>query len=148
MAREIDLEFEGLLKDAISGLPETVQVKVWEELRIKDIDAEVDEAAARFGFWAVLAEKASYRLMRMEFAFDAWKDERTEQKQQELEARGERLFSSARMMRHLKTLASYRSYELQIIEFTYARDLLRSLARAFQMKKDLVQTKAANLRAE
>lgn len=148
MPKEIVLEFDDLLKDAISGLPEKVQIKVWEELRLRPIDVEVDEVAGWYGFYAVLAEKADLRLMKLELAFSIWKEDRSEAMRTSLAAERKKSLTNARMESYLKTLANYRGFELKVVEYTFERNVLRTIAKAFGMKKDLVQTKAANMRQE
>lgn len=147
--KDIVLEFEGLLQETIKGLPEKVQVKVWEALKItEDIDTEVDRAAAWYGYYAVLSEKANLRLLRMEIAFDLWREENAQHRRNEFASLGKKPPTPSQMSSYLKNLAKYRGYEVQLAEYQYERDVLKVIAKAFEMKKDLVQTKAANRRKE
>jgi hypothetical protein len=142
MSRDLVYEVKGLL-------PESVVVSIQKDLRIsEDLDTEVDRAASHYGFYAVLSEKAETRYQKMKFAFEQWKAE-IESRQIMLRAReNKKAFTEAQMRAHVQSQPKYRAYQVRLIQYDEHRRILKIIARAFELKKDLVQTKAANRRKE
>lgn len=148
--KDILYEVEGLL-------PKKVVVSVKEQLKLtEDIDTEVDEAAGTFGFYAVLAERAETRYQKMKLAFDKWQAE-TESRY--LHERREEIRSAPKELKlkmptesqlkaYIRTQSKFRAYQIKLIEFDEHRRILKVLAKAFELKVNLVQTKSANRRRE
>jgi hypothetical protein len=142
MKKDLIVEVERLL-------PEPVVVNIREELSIsEDIDTEVDQAASKFGYYAVLSEKAQTKLDKLKFAFDVWKAKEEERIATEREYEGKKSLTLPQMTAYVKSQEKYKSYQLKLIEYEEQKRILKVIANAFEMKKDLVQTKAANRRNE
>jgi hypothetical protein len=130
-------------------LPEPIVVSISTQLRIsEDIDTEVDTAAKMFGYYAVLSERAETRYNKMKFAFEQWKAEVETRESRSRAADGQKKLTEAEMKAFVQSQSKYRSYQLKIIQFDEDRRVLKVIAKAFELKKDLVQTKASNRRAE
>jgi len=142
MSRDLVYEVSGLL-------PETVVVSIKKELTIsEDIDTEVDTAARIYGFYAVLAEKAESRWQKMRFASEGWiagVEARTAKERSDEKLKN---YTEAQMKAHVKSQPKYRSYQLKLMEFDEHRRILKIIAKAFELKIELVRTKAANRRRE
>lgn len=134
----------------ISGLlPEPVVVSIATQLKIsEDIDTEVDTAARMYGYYAVLAERAETRYSKMKFAYEQWKAEVETREARSRVADGEKKLTEAEMKSFVQSQPKYRSYQIKLIQFDEDRRVLKVIAKAFELKKDLVQTKASNRRAE
>lgn len=148
--KDILFEVEGLL-------PKKVVVSVKESLRLtEDMDFEVDTAAGTFGFYAVLAERAETRYQKMKLAFESWQAEvesrflhekRVEVRTAPKEAKA-RMPTEGQTKSHVRMQSKYRAYQIKLIEFDEHRRILKVLSKAFEMKSELVRTKAANRRIE
>jgi hypothetical protein len=140
--RDISYEIKNLL-------PETIYVSIKKDLQItEDIDTEVDQAASQFGFYAVLSEKAETRYQKMKFAFDQWRAE-VESNQIMLRAReAKKAFTEAQMKSHVMSQPKYRAFQIRLIQYDEQRRIIKVIAKAFELKKDLVQTKSSNRRKE
>ena len=140
--RDILYEVEGLLPDA-------VKLSVAKELSItEDMDTEVDIAARNFGYWAVLAEKAETRYQKLKFNFEAWRArvETSEAKQRAIQKL--KPHTEAQMKAFVMSQSKYRAYQSRLIKFEEDRRIVKILAKAFELKKDMVQTKSSNRRNE
>lgn len=142
MARDLSYEIKDLV-------PTTVTVKLATDLRItNDLDTEVDTAAINFGYFAVLAEKADTRYQKVKFAFDAWQAEIEARALRTRQAEGVKAYTEAQMKAHVKSQSKYRGFQLKLIQLDEQKRILKVLAKAFELKKDMVQTKASNRRHE
>lgn len=142
MAKDIELYFDDIL-------PDRVKFSLREELNIsEDIDSEVDKASATFGFYAVMSEKASARLSKLNFAFEKWKNKTQRDTIIQRDNDGLRKLTIKQMEEFLKSIPMYQSYQLRVVEYEEQRNILRSITKAFEFKCNLVQTKAANRRRE
>lgn len=142
MSRDILYEIKNLL-------PEAVVVSIQKDLRIsEDIDTEVDRAPAQYGFYAVLSEKAETRYQKMKFGFDQWKAG-VESDQIMLRAReGKKAFTEAQMKAFVSSQPKYKAYQIRLIQYDEQRRIVKIIARAFELKLQMIQTKAANRRKE
>ena len=134
----------------IKGLiPDKVVVNLEDELKItEDIDSEVDKAAARFGYYAVLAEKAEARYERLKLSFNFWESDAKVRKDEELAISKEKKLTESQMKAYVSSQSKFKTYQLKMIELREQKDVMRAIVRAFDKKSDLVQTKAANRRKE
>ena len=130
-------------------VPESVIISVKDDLTItEDIDTEVDRAASHFGFYAVLAEKAETRYQKMKFAFDQWKAQVESAEIMTRAREGKKPFTEAQMKAHVQSQPKYKAFQIRLIEFDEQRRIVKVVAKAFELKKDLVQTKSSNRRKE
>jgi hypothetical protein len=142
MSRDIIFEVKGLL-------PETVSVSIEKELKIsEDIDYEVDTAARKFGYYAVIAEKAETRYNKMKFAFEKWQAEIEARENQQSRSDGTKPMTEAQMKSFVRSNEKYRAFQLRLIEFDEHRRIFKVIAKAFELRIELVRTKAANRRRE
>jgi len=134
----------------VSGLvPKPVTVALKDELTIsEDIDSEVDEAAARFGYYAVLAEKAESRCERLKLNFNLWEADIKVRRNEECEIAKEKKLTEGQMKAYVMSQDKYKTYQLKLIVLKEQRDVMKVIARAFEKKADLIQTKASNRRSE
>lgn len=140
--RELVYEIEGLAD-------ETVTIAIKKELMIsEDIDGEVDKAAYRFGYYAVLAEKAETRYQKLRFSYDTWKAgvEAEEHKVRMYEKK--KTLTESQMKSFVMSQSKYKSFQARLIQYDQDRRLIKVVARAMEHKKDLVQTKSSNRRNE
>jgi hypothetical protein len=142
MSRDIQYEIKNLL-------PESVFISIKKDLQItEDIDTEVDQAAAQFGFYAVLSEKAETRYQKMKFGFEQWRAQ-VESNQIMLRAReAKKPFTEAQMKSHVMSQMKYKAFQIRLIQYDEQRRIIKVIAKAFELKKDLVQTKSSNRRKE
>jgi hypothetical protein len=139
---EIFYEVKGLLPDA-------VVISLRGELTIsEDLDNEVDTAATQFGWYAVLAEKAETRHQKMKFAAETWAAEIEAGEASTRESAGLKAHTEARMKAFVRSQPKYKAYQLKLIEFQEQARILKVIAKAFELKLALVQTKCANRRKE
>lgn len=141
----------------IKGLTsKPIEIDLQKQLKItEDIDTEVDQAAFKFGLHAVLAEKASLRFERLKFAFENWqaqiesrliKDRNAEIKlSKDVKLKP---YTGDQLKSLVKAESKYVRYKNTMIRFEYERNVLKVIADSFSKKKDLIQTKASNRRAE
>ncbi len=130
-------------------LPKPVQISLKEELMIsEDIDSEVDRAAHIYGYYAVLAEKAESRLQKLRYAYDIWRAEIEKNKTQEMRDDGEKPYTVGQMDAFVKAHPKYHSYQAKMTELEEHRRILKVIAKAFELKSEMVRTKAANRRTE
>lgn len=142
MNKDIKFEFEGLL-------PDTIEFSLKEELSIsEDIDSEIDRAAHKFGWYAVLAEKADTRYQKLDFAFNKWKSitKTNELKRRELEKN--KKLTKEQMDDFIQSRPLFAAYQLKLIKYGDNKRILRSIAKAMDIRCSMVQTKAANRRKE
>lgn len=142
--KKYDLTYE------IRGLvPKTVIVALQEELTItEDVDSEVDRAAGQFGYYAVLAEKAESRYDRLKLQYELWESDNQTAKDEDNVEKSEKKYTGPQMKAYILSLPKYKSYQMKLIELREQRNILRAVAKAFDKKADLVQTKACNRRSE
>lgn len=140
--RDILFEVKGLV-------PDTVFINIKEKLMIsEDLDTEVDRSAAEFGYWAVLSEKAETRYQRIKFQFETWKAEIESRETIRRSDESKKKLTEAEMKAFVMSQHKFRLYMDSIIKFDEHRRILKVIAKAFELRKDLVQTKAANRRIE
>lgn len=142
-------KIKDLIYEVEKLLPETVFINIKDELYIsEDIDTEVDQASARFGYFAVLSEKSETKYQKLKFAFEAWKGKEEERVAREREYESRKPYTERQMTAYIKSQEKAKSYQLKLIEFDEQRRVMKVIARAFEMKKDLIQSKSANRRNE
>lgn len=138
-----------LIHEVKGLLPEPVAISIKTQLLItEDMDHEVDTAARTFGYYAVLAERAETRYQKMKFAYDEWKATVETRAARERASEGAKKFTEAEMKAHVQSQTKYRAYQLKLIQFDEDRRVLKVISKAFELKKDLVQTKCSNRREE
>lgn len=134
----------------VTGLiDEEIVVKLRPLLTIsEDLDYEVDRAAAIYGYYAVLSEKADTRYQRVKFNSEKWRAEAEFAESKARQTSGLKAHTEAQMKAFIMSQPKYRSYHSHIIECDEQKRILKIIAKALELKKDLVQTKAANRRKE
>ena len=138
--KELVVDIEGVHKD------HTVSIALKEELTISDdLEREAKQTPASFGYYAVLAAKAEAKFTRVEDAFEQWQ---AETETAILEDRGKPFKTVAELKRVLRALPKYASYKSKLNELSEQAAILKAVSKAFEHKKDLVQTIAANRRKE
>jgi len=138
---EIVIEIDGVV-------PETVRCALKHDLTIgADLAREAERAASMYGYYAVLSEKATARLRRTELSFKMWRVHEEDAIEDELKALGRRVTVKL-VDRWLMKKEKYRGYELLMIRLKCESGILYAIARAFEHKKDLIQTLNANRRRE
>lgn len=140
--RELVVEIEGLEP----GHPVTVALVA--DLTIgEDLERECKRTAAQYGYYAVLAEKAEARIKRSKLTFEMWKAE-TEDRIV-ADAGGAGKFKRVKdLTRELIKLPRYAAFVRRIIQHEEEAGIMKQVAKAFEHKKDLVQTCNANRRSE
>lgn len=140
--RDLLLEVEGLL-------PEKISFHVKKLLTItEDIDYEVDHAAAEYGFYAVLAEKAETRYSKMKFAFDQWKAQVETRTLIEKKKDGEKPLTEAQMKAYVMAQPKYVTYQNALQKLDHELRVLKIIAKALELKAGQIQTKSSNRRSE
>lgn len=140
--KDMLLSFKGIL-------PDEVVVRLQEELTVtEDIDTEVDRAAHMFGFYAVLSEKAESRYAQLKYKYDSWLSDQKAGMRKTREAKSMRALKESDIMGEIRRLPKYHSYQKVLLEYEREKGILKALAKAFEIKCNLVQTKAANRRSE
>jgi hypothetical protein len=142
MSRDILYEVKGLV-------PDTVFINIREKLMIsEDMDTEVDRSASEYGYWAVLSEKADTRYQRIKFQFETWKAEIESRETLRRSDEGKKKLTEAEMKSFVMSQVKYRAYMDTIIKFDEHKRILKVIAKAFELRKDMVQTKSSNRRIE
>lgn len=140
--KDIIYEIEGLI-------PDDVFISLKKELMIsEDIDTEVDKAAYKYGHYAVLAEKAETRHTKLKFAYDIWRADVEASEAKSKAYAKEKAFTEAQMKAFVMSQDKYRAFQVRLIQYDQDRRVLKVIAKAFELKKDLVQTKSSNRRIE
>lgn len=140
--KDVSVEIEGLVSDKVF-------VKVKNDLLItEDIDTEVDHASANFGYYAVLSEKAETRYQKLKYAFERWKAEFGMSIDAERVRDGAKKLTEKQKEECLITHEKFKAYQLKMIKLDDDRRTLKILAKAFEKKADLIQTKSSNRRKE
>ena len=136
-SRDLQIAIEGLL-------PEEIRIKLKDELTVsEDLEREVRRTAAQYGYYAVLAEKAESRHRRGKLGFDMWRSDYEDELSRETKfARVKDL--TRQVMKHPK----YKAWVLRLDKYEEDARIIRAIAKAFEHKKDLVQTSAADRRKE
>ena len=138
-----------LVHEITGLLPEPIVISIKDQLRItEDLDYEVDTAARTYGYYAVLGERAETRYQKTKFAFEYWKAQIESREDQERAADGRKKMTEAERTAYVRSQTKYRGFQLKLIQFDEDRRVMKIIAKAFELKKDLVQTKAANRRRE
>jgi len=142
--KELIVEIEGLSEG------HSVVVALKKDLTISaDLHREVTVTAAHYGYYAVLAEKAYARMKRTKLGFEIWASGAEEEiVNRSLRETGKRPKAVKDVTRELMKNPKYRAYRLKIEEYEEQANILRAIAKAFEHKKDLVQTSNANRRKE
>lgn len=135
--KDLSVEIDGLL-------PDKVKFALKEELEISsDLEREIKRLPSQYGYYAVLSEKAESRLRRAKLAYDMWRNEYEDELCQE--TKFSRVKDLTRIvMKHPK----YKAWQLKLDEYHENYGVLKAIAKAFEHKKDLVQTTAADRRKE
>ncbi len=142
MARDLTYEIKDLV-------PTPVTLKLSADLKIsEDIDTEVDIAAINYGYYAILAEKADTRYQKLKFAFEGWQAQTEAKAQRQRQAEAVKAYTEAQMKAHVRSQPKYRGYQMKLLELDEQKRILKVIAKAFEMKKDMVQTKSSNRRTE
>jgi hypothetical protein len=138
-SRDIEVEISGIV-------PATVKMRVAEDLRIsEDLEREVDNTAAQMGYWAVLAEKAKTRHEATKLRYERWRATR-ERELKEID--GKKYKTGKDFERDLFAETKYAAFRSKINEQDEQYRIIKAIAKAFEAKKDLVQTKCSNRRSE
>jgi len=130
----------------IDGLvPDSVKVALKEDLTISsDLSREVNEGAAHYGYYAVLAEKANSRFESLKFAFDLW---RAGKEKALIKKQG-----SFKLVKDLDRMVmedpKWKAFKLKLADYQEDAKVLKRIADAFDKKVSLIQTANANRRAE
>lgn len=129
--------------EGLASKPINIQLK--RDLEITDdIEYEAKRAAARFGYYAVLAEEAQARVEKAESAFDIWYAKECKS----LEDEYGKFKTVDEMKRKIKLIPEYSQWQATLLKYRKEFRILKVTAKSFEHKKDLVQTIAANRRAE
>jgi hypothetical protein len=130
----------------IPGLvPETVTVALKDDLTITDdLTVEIDRCAAQFGYYAVLAERASARFQRLKYSYDLWLAEA----ETDLLSEGRKFRLVKDLEREIIRMPKAKLYRMKLLKFEEESKILKQVAKAFEIKKDLIQTKSSNRRSE
>ena len=140
--KDFKVEIDGLVEERLS-------VEVKKSLRItEDIDTEVDEAASNFGFYAVLAEKAESRYKKLKFAYDKWRAEFETAENAERARDGLKARTEAQMKAFVQASERNKAYQLKLLKLDEDYRHMKALAKAFELKLELVRTKSSNRRSE
>ena len=135
------------LKINIEGLAnKPIQLELKRDLEISDdIEYEAKRAAARFGYYAVLAEEAQARVERAESGYEIWY---ARESRSLVEENGKPFKTVDELKRKIQTIPKYSSWKSTLAKYRKEYRVLKVIAKAFEHKKDLVQTICANRRAE
>lgn len=137
-AKDLQIAIEGLL-------PEEIKVSLRSELMVsEDLERDVRRTAAQYGYYAVLAEKAESRCRRAKLAFDMWRSEYED----ELCSQGTKFARVKDLTRLVMKHPRYKAWMLKLDKYQEDAGLMRAITKAFEHKKDLVQTSAADRRRE
>jgi len=137
MSRDYVVEIAGLT-------PEVITTSIKEDLSISDdLAVEIDRCAAQFGYYAVLAERASSRYQRLKLSYEFWI---AEVEKDMLESRSFKLVKD--LNREIHSLQKCKLFKVKLLKFEEESKILKQIARAFEIKKDLIQTKSSNRRSE
>lgn len=140
--KDVIYEIEGLV-------PEGYRVSLKKELMIsEDIDAEVDKAAYLYGYHAVLGEKAETKYQKCKFAYEAWRANVEAEQSKSRAYEKLKAFTEAQMNAFVMSQDRYRAYRARLLELDEQRRIVKQIAKSFELKKDLVQTKSSNRRIE
>lgn len=140
--KDFKVEVEGLM-------PEKLSLQVRESLKIsEDIDTEVDQAAAEYGFYAILAEKAETRHQKLKFAHEKWKAEYETSENAQRHRDGLKSRTEAQMKAMVASSERNKAYQLKLIKLDEDRRNMKALAKAFELKSEMVRTKSSNRRSE
>ncbi len=138
-----------LIVEIADVVPEKVVVNVKEDLSISnDLDHEVDTAARNFGYYAIIAEKAESRYQKCKAAFERWKAMAETNSAREREEEGLKKMTVAERENFISSQDKFRAFQIKMIQYDEDRRIMKVVSKAFEAKKDLVQTKAANRRSE
>jgi len=134
----LTVEIKGLAK-------KDIKVSVRKALSIsEDIEYELRRAASMYGYYAVLAEEAQARLEGAEAKYDIWYSKESKALEEE---RG-KFKTVEELKRHVKMIPKYASWMTTLAKYRKEYRMLKAISKAFEHKKDLVQSISANRRAE
>lgn len=138
-----------LLVEIEKVVPEKVVLSIRDELLItEDIDTEIDQAAYRFGYFAVLSEKAKHRAEKFKMALEFMESEIVKEISEKREEECKKALTVDQMKAMVRSQLKYKNLKYQVHKATEQSDILVQIARAFERKSNLIQTKAANRRKE
>jgi hypothetical protein len=112
------------------------------------MDYEVDHAAAEYGFYAVLAEKAETRYSKMKFSFDQWKATVETRTLIEKKKAGEKPLTEAQMTAYVMAQPKYITFQNMLQKLDHELRVLKIVAKALEIKSNQIQTKSSNRRSE
>ena len=136
--RELAINIEGLV-------PDVVAINLKEDLTVtEDLEREVAEGSAMYGYYAVLSEKAEARSQSVELAFKVWKNA----KERKLIKEHGNFKLAKDMERMVICDPTWKAYQIKIGEYQSEAKILKQISKAFELKVSLVQTANANRRAE
>ena len=95
-----------------------------------------------------MAEKAESRYESLKLAFSMWESENEALRDGESIEKGEKKPTVSQMKAFVQSLPKYRGYQIKLIELREQRSVLKVLAKDFDTRANLVQTKACNRRSE
>ncbi len=135
--KDLEIAIEGLL-------PQEIRIKLKAELTVsEDLEREVRRTAAQFGYYAVLAEKAESRHRRGKLGYDMWRSGYEDELSRD---------TSFKRVKDLTRLVmqspKYKAWMLKLDQYEEEARIIKAIAKAFEIKKDLVQTSAADRRKE
>lgn len=140
--RDLSFEIKGLLS-------EDVYFSVKDELLItENLDKEVDQAAAKFGFYALLSEKAETKYQKLKFRFESWKAAIESEEISRRFVEKVKPATESQMKAFVSSHKEYKLYKERLLQLEEQCRVQKILARAFEIKKDLIQTKCSNRRSE
>ncbi len=138
-----------LIVEIENVVPEKVVLSIKDELLItEDIDTEIDQAAYRFGYFAVLAEKAKHRAEKFKMALEFMESELIKEISESREAECKKALTVDQMKATVRSQTKYKNLRYQVHIAAEQSDILFQVAKAFERKSNLIQTKAANRRRE
>ena len=138
-----------LLYEIKDLLPEPVLFSLKKELTIsEDMDEEVNTASAKFGFYAILAEKADARVEKMKISFSIWQAKVKSMRDKESDLAKEKRLSESRLQNYVENQPKNEAYLMKLHQLRTHRRVLKAIANAFKIKSELIQTKCANRRHE
>jgi hypothetical protein len=144
--RSYDLETE------VEGLTEKpITLDVRKDLIIGgDLEKEAREAAAWFGYYAVLSERAQSRLKKCKLAFEIWQARASEAMEITLaeKSKSKKRPTQRAIQEALRLQPKFKAFELEVIKATEKAGIMNKWAIALQEKKGLIQTLCANRRKE
>ena len=89
-----------------------------------------------------------FRYQRLKFNFEAWRARVESMASKERSSEGMKAYTEAQMKAYVASQAKYKLYMSRLIKFDEDRRVMKVLAKAFEIKAGLIQTKSSNRRNE